>query len=582
MKRWFSIIVLALMLALAACDATTREARRMVKRAERLADTLPDSTVRLVDSVLRMPVNFRERERMDMALLQAEALFGCRDVSRNVSKNNDTLGDVSGNVSTISPIMDDDFFDDRGNLSTSPELERAAAYYARKEDFAKAAHAALYSGFVQQHYDEKQAAMRSFKEAERYGMMAGDSLTVARAEYKMGKMLFDEYMKQDALDLLNNSEQFFGNAFAERSLAENLMAACHLVLGDYENAEICLQNSLTFAENGHYSKPRLKALNNYAVLYQLKGENTKALDCLKSTIDDLEISDARRVLFYLNLGDLYVDKNEMDSAAFYYHLLESSLTDPNVKIETKASAYGALSHFTELQGDNATALQYLKEYEKNASAILASREQKSIYRIQKQFDYESLQNAMNQKMMQRHRIILVLSLVAILGLSAFALSRVKLARTRKEEAEANANLFHFMQQNKELVESNMRHEQKVEDAAQQLSDMLHKRLMAMLKLDYCLKTPIDKIAAKDLEKEVFGDGDHWEAVKEVLDALYPGLWETIGLKYPTMDEMERRVCMLSRLKLSRLSEAALLGVSVSVLDKLRTKVRKTVEQEEKR
>ena len=66
------------MLALAACDGTTNEARRMVKRAERLADTLPDSTVRLVDSVLRMPVNFRERERMDMALLQAEALFGDR------------------------------------------------------------------------------------------------------------------------------------------------------------------------------------------------------------------------------------------------------------------------------------------------------------------------------------------------------------------------------------------------------------------------------------------------------------------------------------------------------------------------
>jgi len=164
MKVRLSICFLVLMLALAACDATTNEARRMVKRAERLADTLPDSTVRLVDSVLRMPVNFRERERMDMALLQAEALFGDRGQE-------------------ISPVMDDDFFDDRGNVSTSPELERAAAYYARKEDYPKAAHAALYSGFVQQHYDEKENAMRSFKEAEKYGMMAGDSLTMARAEY---------------------------------------------------------------------------------------------------------------------------------------------------------------------------------------------------------------------------------------------------------------------------------------------------------------------------------------------------------------------------------------------------------------
>ena len=64
-------IVLLFLLALSACDATTSEARRMVKRAERLADTLPDSAVRLIDSVLRMPASFSERERMDMALLQA-------------------------------------------------------------------------------------------------------------------------------------------------------------------------------------------------------------------------------------------------------------------------------------------------------------------------------------------------------------------------------------------------------------------------------------------------------------------------------------------------------------------------------
>ena len=72
MKPQKLIIGLLLLLALAACDSTTREARRMVERAELLADTLPDSTVRLIDSVLRMPASFSERERMDMALLQAE------------------------------------------------------------------------------------------------------------------------------------------------------------------------------------------------------------------------------------------------------------------------------------------------------------------------------------------------------------------------------------------------------------------------------------------------------------------------------------------------------------------------------
>ena len=80
---------------------------------------------------------------------------------------------------------------------------------------------------------------------------------------------------------------------------------------------------------------------------------------------------------------------------------------------------------------------------------------------------------------------------------------------------------------------------------------------------------------------MFGDGEHWDGIKEVIDALYPGLWESITYKYPEMDEMERRVFILSRFKLSRVEEAALLGISTSVLDKLRTKVHKIVEQDKK-
>ena len=170
------IIFGILLLLCTSCHTPTREARRMVKRAEQLAHTHPDSAARLIDSVLRMEAYLNERERMEMALLQGEALFGNRDANE------------------ISPIMDDDFFEDHHDISTSPELERAAAYYAKKKQYGKAAHAALYSGFVQQHYNEKETAMRSFKEAEQYGDLAGDSLSMAQAKYRMGRMLLDNIM----------------------------------------------------------------------------------------------------------------------------------------------------------------------------------------------------------------------------------------------------------------------------------------------------------------------------------------------------------------------------------------------------
>ena len=544
---------------LSACDSTTREARRMVKRAEQLADTLPDSTVRLIDSVLRMPASFSQRERMDMALLQAEALFGDRGQE-------------------ISPVMDDDFFDEHANLSTSPELERAAAYYAGKKQYAKAAHAALYSGFVQQHYDEKEAAMRSFKEAEQYGKLAVDSITVARTNYWMGKLLHNEYMEQEAMDLLQKSESYIGNHFIERASIENSKAVIYILAHHYDSAELCLQQSLMHAEKGHSDKVLCRIHNNYSVLYRLQSKYDQAINCLYQMLDDPNLDDSEQLMFYLNIGQVYFDMNVMDSSALYYQRMETLLPTVRAKKETLAAAYEALSRFAERKGLAPLALEYRERHERVLYDLMVQRQKQTIYRIQQQFDYESLQNKMNRKINRTQRII---AIGAVLFLCVIALFLFRSFKRSKREAEANANLFHFMQQNKTLVESNMAKDQKVHDTTQQLSDLLHARLMAMIRFDYCLKNQKDKIALKDLEKEVFGDEDHWEAIKEVLDSLYPSLWETIGLKYPSMDEMERRVCMLSRLKLSRLGESTVLGISTSVLDKLRTKVRKTVEQEGK-
>ena len=560
MKTHQCILVCLLAVMLCACDTTTREARRMVKRAEQLADTLPDSTVRLIDSVLRMPASLSERERMDMALLQAEALFG-------------------DHGQEISPVMDDDFFDEHATLSTSPELERAAAYYAGKKQYPKAAQAALYSGFVQQHYDEKESAMRSFKEAEQYGKLAIDSLTVARAKYWMGKMLYEDYMEDEALSLLISADKYFKKHLAERAILNNLEAAAYMVLKELDSADLCLQKGLAYAEQSHFSKVKWKVLNNYAVYYRLQGNYSQATTCLRQIARETKLTDAEETLLYLNFGKTFTAMGSIDSATAYYKSIENNLSSDYIKDNTKVSAYSALSRFAEIQGDTATALRYLKAHENLKFDILSSQEKKSIFRIQQQYDYESLQNEMNRSLIRKQRLITLFGILTIIGLIVFAVSQIRLAKIRKKEAETNANLFHFMQQNKALVESNMAHEKKAIDTMQQLSDVLFARLKAMQKLDYSLKNPKDKIALKDLEKEVFGDCEHWEAVKEVLDALYPGLWESLKLKYPEMDEMERRVFMMSRLKLSRLGEATLLGISTSVLDKLRTKVHRIVEEE---
>ena len=437
--RYKCILIVAFFLA--ACHSPQREARHMVRRAEQLADTLPDSTASLIDSVLRMPVYFNERQRMDMALLQAEALFG-------------------DHGQEISPLMDDDFFDDKPFLSTSPDLERAAAYYSGKKQYTKAAHAALYSGFVQQHYNDKTAAMQSFKDAERYGGMVGDSLTVAQAEYRMGKMLIDDSMIQEALAMLNKANIYFGNSFVDVALVQNMMGVCNMLLGDFHNSEICLQQSLLDAKKGYSNKVIQKALNNYAVLYRLQKNYGQAIVCLRQIARE-SLDDTKMLRLNMNFGDVYNETNAMDSAAIYYRQVDSLLPKASVKKETKVAAYKSLSRFAEGQGNTLLALQYWKQYNYWLNEVRDTREQKNIYAIQQKYDFGTLQNTMNQKLIQRHRVIILVSVLAILGLAALAVSQIRMAKIRKQEAEAKTNLFHFMQQHKELQQKHETSEQTV-------------------------------------------------------------------------------------------------------------------------
>ena len=564
MKRRFYIsILLALLLALAGCHSPRREAKRMLARAEALADTRPDSTARLIDSVLRMPVYFSERQRIDMALLQGEALF--RDA----------------------PLDDDSFEDTAYRIATSPELEHAADHYAKKKQYAKAAHAALYSGYVQQHYNEKEAAMHSFKDAEQYGLLSNDSLTVARAEYRMGKMLYYEGRKQEALNALNLASDYVGRQSNSLALIENSIATVYVLLGQTDSAELFFQRSLAYLGDDNRSKLKHKVLINYAVLYRLQGKYKQSINCLKQ-MTEADLTDQEKAMLYLNLGKAYNALGMMDSVASNYQCLDSILDITNVKEETKVSAYEALFRFAEFQGRDSLALNYYEKHKYALYDVMNQHQEQSLFRIQKQYDYETMQNAMSQKLMRRHRIIIILGAFAMLGLIAFALSRIRLARMRKQEAEAKTNLFHFMQQNKELLErqsekeiayrelasENDTYKKAYQDYAERYSDAKTKELETIIKLAVYVNSKGEKAFLDTLKRTIFNAKTPWDAAIMAFDALYPNVRENIDMQHPELTEMERKDFILSFIKVSRDEEAALLDTTIHTVDKLRNSVRK--------
>ena len=534
-----------LLAVLTACDATTREARRMVKRAERLADTLPDSTARLIDSVLRMPASFSERERMDMALLQADALFG--DPGQE-----------------ISPIMDDDFFDDHANLSTSPELERAAAYYARKKQYGKAAHAALYSGFVQQHYDEKEAAMRSFKEAEHYGMLATDSLTIAQAQYKMGKMLYNDEMEKDAVTMLLKAFDNFGHYYTGKALTQNLLASCYIILNQCEQAEISLNSSMYCAEKSHIPTLKAHILNNYAVLYRLQKRYDDALMYLRQMVDDSNLNETELFVCYLNLGKTFIAANKIDSALLYFKHVEDLLPNTDIKTESRISAYGALSRFAKQHGDIQAAWQYKELREKLASELLVELQGQAIYRIQRQYDYESLQNAMSEKIISRHRIIIIISALLLVAAIVIMALQHKQKRLMEAEAELKSQIDAMKQDLRQTVKSSV------------MEKEVALRLRMMLTATHAKKK--DKDPNNEWGTLVWqvmnGKDNLFEAAQATIETVYPDLYNIITESHPNLTKTEARLCLLSFTDLSNTEMAEILGLSLNTVNQNRSNLRK--------
>ena len=536
-------IGLVLLLVLSACRSPQHEARQMVRRAELLADTQPDSTARLIDSVLRMPVYFSERQRMEMALLQAEALFGDRGQE-------------------ILPVMDDDFFDDKPTLTTSPELERAAAYYARKKQYTKAAHAALYSGFIQQHYNDKAAAMQSFKDAELYGGMAGDSLSVARAQYKMGKLLYDDGMEQEALASLKKAEIGLEKHYAEKAFVQNSIAASYMVLGQYDSAELFLNKSLINADHCHSDKARLKALNNNAVLYRIQGKYEQALDCLRQAKD---VSDnSRSFQLYLNMGKVFVASGELDSALYYYQRIEDLLPTADVKTETKASAYNALSQFAENQHNDYLALMYHKTQENLLYEVMRQHQEQAIFRIQQQYDYESLQNTLNRKIILRHRIILVISVMLLASAIIILVLQHRHKQMLKAEEEMKQQIDAMKQDLRQTVKSSVMDEEVV------------LRLRMILTAQRTTKQAKDpKNEWRPLVLQVMnGKKNLFEAAQTSVEMAYPNLYAIITEKYPNLTETEAKICLLSFCDISNAEMAELLGLRLNTVNQNRSTLRK--------
>ena len=453
------------------------------------------------------------------------------------------------------------------------------ACHPKPRDVRQAGHNALENACIQLDSGYKAEAMQLFKDAEHYGLLANDNMTVAHARYNIAKCLGYYADKEEIVSLLKSAAEGFGDNYANRSEALRELGDFYQFHKQFDSAAYYLDQAMTYADQSGSTEAKRDVLSAFHTMYFNIGDYEKSAEYLnqfwQSSIS--EGDDNLLMYYYHDMGNIYLESGDLDSADYYYSRLEElvSQTEPN---EDTWFYYGVLSDFAEERGDYETACKYGCLYEEGSKLREIEQQENNLALISHKYDSEVMQNELSRKIIIKQRIIVIVSLVATLVLAALLVSQIRLARRRKREAEINAELFHFKQQNKDLAQKHVEHEQIQQDYADRLSDALMKEQRIMLLLDNYLNSNKKSNLLKDLEASVYGDKDHWEAMLEVVDQLYPDLMKTLQQKYPDLDEDERKSYILSYFKLSRQEEADYLGTTVNMVDKLRGRRRKKMEE----
>ncbi len=450
-------------------------------------------------------------------------------------------------------------------VQISQELTDAAEFFVKREDFWRAAKAALYCGYAQKENDDKIFAMKSFKDAEQYGTISGDSLTTARAQYNIAKMLLDEHNPTEAITIANISDTNFGNNNYERAYANNLIAISYIAINDYDMANKYLEKGLILADKGQSKNIKSKILNNYSIFYRNQGKYKKAIECLLRS-RELETDSSQIFFCDLNMGVVYLYDDQYDSANYYMHKALDLSEITKVRPSSKVSVYFYLYYIAKEQGNYKKSLAYHEIHEKLQYDVLKESEKKNIYSINRRYDYEVLQNNMNKQIINRQRIILIISLILLLVSIVMIVSLVRQKNILKENK--------LIKQELDKTKDELQNSVKFEVVEKELSRQLHLIIKA------------NKIngRADDFKKEwsplvykINNEKDNmFEAAKTAIERVYPEMYVTIQKNHPDFNDTESKVLLLSCSDLSNTEIGYILGLSVHTVNKSRSEIRRKI------
>lgn len=426
-------------------------------------------------------------------------------------------------------------------------------------DLKEAAQEALKTGLALDSAGEIEQSVAYLKEAERLGLLVNDSFTVARAEHIIAwQMLNCQHTESEdttsyyTIELLKNADVFYRDDYTQKAKVQGLMAMLYFTAKEYDQAEEHIQLAVEYANISGSNNAKRFVWRYYSVICREQGRYDEAIACLrnikvlenpnKHAVVDMDMAKA----FYLN--------NEMDSAAYYFHRMEAAEPWDDYGDEFKMAAYSALSVFYENQGETALALQNIRKHEDYYYEIASKNANRSIFDIQQKYDFESLENQKNKEIVQKQRIIMIVSFLLLIAVVLALLLQLKQKQMLKREAEIK-----------------------------QLLDALKSKMMAAAFTD----EPVCRQILESVENQVFKTKVNYNvykdfalsptqlnALREAVENHFPSFTVNLQERYPELTNDDLDYCRLYLLGLNEAQISALMQKSYTAVSDRSRKLRK--------
>ncbi|WP_077434372.1 tetratricopeptide repeat protein [Sphingobacterium sp. CZ-UAM] len=448
-----------------------------------------------------------------------------------------------------------------------------AIEYFRNKTTKHATLANFYGGTVLRSQKKYDLAMGYYKNAESYAKKTSDAETLGLITFNMGDLLSEQGQYDKAIVKYQKAANYYKEKPAKNAISYSSIGRMYLFKGNSDSAFHYFNKGIKIATDIS-NKALLRQLSeSLAVTYEQTKNFKQAKKYLHFSFS-LNNDSTKLPRYYLNFAILYDKMSLKDSVEYYAKRLKNELITVKDNY-LHASILSFLINFEKANHNIYAAFDYQSDRMQTLTLIMKEREQQSVYKIEKQYNYEQAQKRYYKSISVRQRWLIILMGIVIAGITSFFFYWQK---QKNNQLAIQGKMQTLNEMNNDL-----------ESRVQQHQVDLRRELLWRFDVTKKILKLNDEIAKKGRSSTesglmlnqfntiVYGQSsldEQWEVLHQAFKQSRPTYSEKIRKNYPQISETEFRIAILTYADFSVKEIALILKQSPHTIQTRRTTLRK--------